>query len=416
MTFRAVMLRRLLATGIGLVLALATLAPATVTAETLDPDLVVTLELNDGFIEYELEAGTLHFLDEGNQPLALEVIDGCAVNDHFWIFGAGLSGIPIQLNVRDLGTGEEARPYLPSLEPGKPIETVFDPAALPACADVAEAGGLPRLDATVTFTSARDDGQDGSAVVSLLSDGSDRAYRRLVQGDHDYRLFGRGSPIAAIDQSPGFDRLYLLTEGRTPRSVEGVVFSGAQGMLPPAGKLEKALSRITDARVRRAYEAAKGGQVPAGIIDDLGLRKVQRVHHADFDFESLGSAAYLTMAGWLREGATPVKPPAPVAERFSVELVTAAGDRTPVPLVGPLAGSEEAGTRWDYRTDGAIVQIVDACDHYGSFWIWAGARTDEPLELVVTEATSGETVPFLLWTEQRSVSRLADTTSLAFCP
>lgn len=416
MTFGAVMLRRMLASGIGLALTVAMVAPATVAAEVHDPDLLVTLELRDGFIEYELDAGTLHFLDEGKQPLALEVIDGCAVNDRYWVFGAGLSAIPIQLEVRDLDTGEEARPYLPSFEPGKPIGTVFDPAALPICGDGVEAGGLPRLDATVTYTSARDDGQDGSATVSLLSDGSDRAYGRLIQGDQPYRIFGRGSPVAVIDQSSSFDRLYLVTEGRTPRSVEGVVFSGAQGMLPSARKLEKALGRITDARVRRAFEAAKGGKVPAGIIEDLGLRKVQQVHHADFDFETLGSAAYLTMAGWLREGPTPVVPPAPVDERFTVELVTAAGDRTPVPLVGPLAGSEDAGGRWDYRADDTLVQIIDACDRYGSFWVWAGVRTDEPLELVVTDVTSDESVPFLLWTEGRSVSRLADTASLAFCP
>ena len=416
MTLGTVIRRRLLACLTGFALAGSVLAPAAAAADSLDPDLLVTLELRDGFLEYEAEPGRLHFFDEENQPLAIEIIDGCAINDHYWIFGAGLSGIPLPLNVRDLETRAEARLYLPAFEPGMPIDTVFDPAALSICDDRVQVGGLPRLDATVMLTSAKGSGQDGSAVISLLSDGSATDYRRLVQGDNTYRIISRGAPVAIIDESSDYDRLFLLTEGRTPRFVEGVVFSGNEGMLPSRAKLDKALDSITNARVRRAFEAAKSGKVPAGIIEDLGLRKVRQVHHADVDFECLGWAAYLTLAGWIKEGATPVEPPAPVEERFRVELVTAAGDRTPVPLVGPLVGSEEAGGRWDYRADGTLVQIIDACDTYGSFWIWAGARTDEPLELVVTDSSSDETATLLLWTERRGVSRLADTSALTFCP
>jgi len=416
MTFGTVIPKRLLASCIGLALAVSALAPATVAADALDPELQVTLELNDGFLVYQIEPGTLNFLDEGGRPLAIEVIDGCAINDHHWLFAADLSGVPIQLSVRDLDSRAEARPYLAAFEPGKPVDAMLDPAALSICGEYSQVGGLPRLDATVTLTSARDDGQDGAATISLLSDGAERAYQRLVQGDYAYRILERGSPVAAIDESPDFDRLYLLTEGRTPRTVEGIVFSGNEGMLPAERKLEKALRKITDARVRRAFEAAKGGKVPAGIIKDLGLRKVQRVHHADLDFETLGWPAALTRAGWIREGAVPVQPPALVEERFTVELASADGERTPVPLRGPVKGSAAAGNRWDYQAEGVLAQVIDACDTSDTFWIWAGARTDEPLELVVTEVASGETVTLLLWTERRGVSRLTDTSSLAFCP
>ena len=415
MTNGTVILRRLLASGISLAFAAAALAPAMPAAASLDPDLLLTLELRDGHITYEVEPGTLHVLDQEIQPLAIEVIDGCTVNDHYWVFGAGLSGIPIQLSLRDRRSGEEARPRLPSFEPGMSIETVLDPAALSVCGDDVQVGGLPRLDATVTLTSAKAGGQDGSATISLLSDGAERAYQRLFQGDNAFRIVGRGSPVAAVDESPEFDRLYLLSEGRTPHSVEGVVFSGDQGMLPAKAKLERALARITDARVRRAFETAKRGKVPKGIIEDLGLRKVRSVHHADLDFETLGSTAYLTSAGWIDGGANPVEPPQPVEARFTVELVTAAGERTRVPLVGPLVGSDEAGGRWDHRAEDAIVQIVEACDLSDTYWLWAGVLTDEPLELVVTDTASGASEALLLWTERRSVSRVADT-SLEFCP
>lgn len=416
MTFGTVVRRRLLASGIGLALAASALAPATLAADVLDPDLLVTLELSDGLLEYEVEPDTFHLFDEDERPFAIEVIDGCAINDHHWLFAAGLSGIPVQLSVRELASRAETRPYLPAFEPGKPVAAMLDPAALDICGEYSQVGGLPRLDATVTLNSARPDGQDGTATFTLLSDGAVDAYRRLVQGGHAYRILERGSPVAAIDQSPDLDRLYLLTEGRTPRTVEGIVFTGDEGMLPARGKLEKALAGITDARVRRAFEAAKRGKVPAGIIKDLGLRKVQAVHHADLDFETQGSAAYLTRAGWMGEGATPIEAPALVGERFTVELVSADGERTPIPLSGPVQGSTAAGSRWDYRSDTALAQIIDACDTSDTFWVWAGARTDEPLELVVTEVATGEVATQLLWTERRGVSRLVDTSTLDLCP
>lgn len=414
MTNGTVIPRRLLASVISLACT-AALVSGTAVAASLDPELVVTLELRKGYIDYEAEPDTFHLFDEENQPLAIEIIDGCAINDHYWIFAAGLSGIPIQISVRDQLSGEESRQYLPAYELGKPVDAVFDPAALPICNDDVRRGGLPRLDATATFTSAKAGGEDGTATISLLSDGAERGYRRLIQADQANRILGRGSPVVAVDESPDFDRLYLLTEGRTPHSVEGVVFRGGEGMLPARGKFERALRKITDARVRRAFEAAKSGKVPAGIIEDLGLRKVERVHHAELDFETPGSTYYLGRADWFRKGTTPIEPPSLVEERFTVELVTAAGERTTIPLVGPVVGSEQADGRWDYRTDGTQVQIVDACELSGSYWIWAAALTEEPLELVVTETATGTSETFLLWTERRSVSRVADTTTLASC-
>jgi hypothetical protein len=416
MTSGTVISRRLLASGLAAVVATAGTAVSVAGADPLDPDLMATLELRNGFIDYLLEPGTLHFFDDENQPLAVQVADGCSINDHYWVFGAGLSGIPIQLSVRDFNTGNEARPLLPPYEPGKAIGTVFDPEALPICGSNVQVGGLPRIDATVTLTSTQAPAQDDSGTISLLSDGSSSAYRRLVQGGEPYRIISRGAPVAVIDESDNYDRLYLFTEGRTPRTVEGVVFTGDEGMLPARTKLDKALAKITRARVRRAYETAKSRKVPNGIVEDLGLRDVKRVHHADLDFETLGSDAYLTIAGWIKPGKNPPEPPGLVEERFTVELVAPDGMRTPVPLVSPLVGSPADGERWLYRSSDALVQIADACDLSGSFWTWAGARTEDPLELVITDTTTGEPVTLELWTAGEEVSRLSDTTALAGCP
>lgn len=392
------------------------LSPAALGAGPLDPDLIATVELRDGYIDYELEPGPLHFLDEENQPLAVQVVDGCAVNGHYWIFGAGLSGVSLPLSLLDQRTGKETRVTLPPYDPGQPIDTVFDPEALPICGDDVQMGGLPALDALATFTAAGGRGEDGVDAIRLLSDGSDRAYRRLVRVGQDFSIISRGLPVVAIDGSPEEDQIYLFTEGRTPRTVEGIVFSGAEGMLPDRAQLDRALAKVTKARVRRAFETAKNGRVPRGIIEDLGLRRVERVHHVGLDFSTLGADAYLAMARWIREGSKPPEPPALVQQRFGVELVRADGTRTALPLTGPFVGSASEGRLWQYGTSDAMVQIADTCVLDGSYWVWAGARTDEPLELVVTDDATGGSVTQLLWTDREEISRLADTASLELCP
>jgi hypothetical protein len=416
MRFGFIGLHALLAAGSTVAFAAATLAPGAALAGATDPDLLALVELPDGNIEYEMELGTLHFFDDEDQPMAIQVIDGCAVNDHLWVFGAGLSGIPIPVTVTDLKTNRSARILLPAFEPGLPIGTQFEPEALPICDDESQVGGLPQLDGLATFSSANARGQDGTDVLTLLSDGRDNAYRRIFLGGESLSIISKGSPIAAVDSSSTSDQLMLFSESRTPRQVEGIVFSGGEGMLPASAKLEKSLKRLTDARVRRAYETAKKGRVPEGIIEDLGLKRVERVHHVSLDFETFGADAYLAAARWIKDGGKILEPPSPVEPRFVVEVVTADGERTDVPLVGPLVGSDVEGQRWEHSADGVLVEIIDRCALTGSFWTWAGVVADEPVELAITDTTDGSSVSHLVWTDRRDVSRLADTSALTSCP
>lgn len=414
MTSGTVTSRRLSAAVVTAALSAALLAGTTQGAAT-DPELIATVELPAGDIRYELELGTLHFFDDEGQPFAIQAIDGCGVNDHVWIFGAGLSGIPISVAVTDLQTNRTARLVLPAFDPDKPIGTQFEPEALAICDEESQVGGLPPLDATATFTSANARGQDATDIITLLSDGSDNAYRRIYRDGQSFSVISRGSPIAAVDQGGG-SQLMLLAEGRTPRQLEGVVFSGRDGMLRGTAGLEKSLKGLTNARVRRAYEAAKNGRVPQGIIGDLGLKQVERVHHVSLDFETLGADAYLAAAGWIKEGGAPLEPPSPVEPRFTVETVTVEGERTEIPLVGPLVGSEAEGQRWEHASEGTLVEIIDTCALTGTFWTWAGVVTDQPVELIVTDTTDGSSVSHLVWTDRRDVSRLADTSALTSCP
>ncbi len=414
MTFGTVT-SRLLSAGISASVAVAMLTSSAFAAAT-DPELIATVELPEGDIQYEMELGTLHFFDGEDQPFAIQAIDGCSINGHVWLFGAGLSGIPIPVAVTDRQTNRSERLLLPAFEPDKPIGTQFLPEALEICLEESQVGGLPPLDATATFTSANNKGQDATDLITLLADGRDDAYQRIYRGGETWSVITRGSPIAAIDLDGVGDQLLLFSESRTPRQLEGIMFSGKDGMLPATDRLEKTINGLTNARVRRAYETAKAGRVPRGIIEDLRLKGVERVHHVSLDFDTLGADAYLAAARWIKEGGAPIEPPDPVAQRFTVELVTAAGDRTEIPLVGPLIGSDAEGKRWEHANGEALVEIIDTCSLTGTFWTWAGVATDEPVELVITDSKDGTSVSHLVWTDRRDVSRHADTGALDSCP
>ena len=194
------------------------------------------------------------------------------------------------------------------------------------------------------------------------------------------------------------------------------MFSGAEGMLPRQSSLEAALEDITRSRVRRAFEAAKNKVVPRPLIEDLGLGEVDCVYHVSLEFDTLGADAYLAEAGWIKDGGPALEPPQLVEPRFSVELARADGETTSLPLTGPYQGTDGEGAFWEHASDDAKVVIVDGCDLSGSFWTVAAAVTDEPLELTITDTTTGTPVSAVLWTDREEVSRLVDTASLTGCP
>ena len=111
--------RRLLTiSGAGVLAALLALPMASLGAH--DADLTATLELPEGGIEFGLETGTVHFFDEENAPFAVQVIDGCAINGHYWVLGAGLGSVAAPLTVFDERTGRSHRLVLPAFRPGGP--------------------------------------------------------------------------------------------------------------------------------------------------------------------------------------------------------------------------------------------------------------------------------------------------------
>lgn len=75
-------------------------------------------------------SGTFWFFDENNVELLVKVLDGCAINDRYWIFAAGLTDLEVTLEIDDT-VGLETRSYSRPL--GEPFEPVIDTNALQTC-------------------------------------------------------------------------------------------------------------------------------------------------------------------------------------------------------------------------------------------------------------------------------------------
>jgi hypothetical protein len=381
-------------------------------AASTDADLQATLSLPQGEIDFALETDVLQSFDEEGVPFLISVFDGCAINDHYWVWAAGLGSEAVPLQIFDERSGNGHRTVLPAYVPGEPIDTVFEPEALAICRDSA-GGGLPEIEGTATYTTVTPRCADGTEGIVLLSEGRADAYRSVVRGDSESDLILGTDPIAIRDQSPDWDELFLLIEGRTPGLVEGVRFSGEAGMLPRGSQLERSLRDLTRARIRRAFEAAKNKLTPDQLIDELGLDDVGCVFHVGLDFDTPGAPSYLAEAGWIRGGGAAIVPPRLVEPRFEVALVQADGGSVALPLTAPWQDSPGEGTFWEYASDTAKVRILDGCSLGTAFWIVAAAVTDEPLELVITDTKTGNSATQLLWTDREAVSRLTDTSALA---
>ena len=49
--------------------------------------------------------GVFWFFEQDNWELLIKVLNGCSVNGHFWVFGAGATDVNYVVTVEDLETG-----------------------------------------------------------------------------------------------------------------------------------------------------------------------------------------------------------------------------------------------------------------------------------------------------------------------
>lgn len=77
-----------------------------------------------------LGGGVFWFFDPDNIEMTIKVLDGCNVNNHFWIWAAAATDVEVTLTVTDTVTGS-VREYGNDL--GTPFEPVLDTQAFATC-------------------------------------------------------------------------------------------------------------------------------------------------------------------------------------------------------------------------------------------------------------------------------------------
>lgn len=76
------------------------------------------------------DSGQLYFFDPDNTELTLKVLDGCSVNDRFWVFASGLTNVEVRITVTDTETGRIRQYFNPK---GKAFAPVQDVSAFATC-------------------------------------------------------------------------------------------------------------------------------------------------------------------------------------------------------------------------------------------------------------------------------------------
>ena len=76
------------------------------------------------------DSGLLWFFAPGNWEVLVKVLDGCALNGHYWVFAAATTSVEYTLVVTDTASGEEARYENPL---GRAAPAITDTQAFAAC-------------------------------------------------------------------------------------------------------------------------------------------------------------------------------------------------------------------------------------------------------------------------------------------
>jgi PKD repeat protein len=74
--------------------------------------------------------GIFYFFDDSNWELLLKVLDACAINEHFWVFGGAATNVQYTIRVTDLVTDEVWTHTNPQ---GQSADAITDTMAFPTC-------------------------------------------------------------------------------------------------------------------------------------------------------------------------------------------------------------------------------------------------------------------------------------------
>ena len=152
------------------------------------------------------DSGLFWFFQDQNWEMLVKVLDGCGVNQHFWVFAAATTNVEYTLRVTDTATGV-VKTYFNPL--GTSAPAITDSAAFATCGSAQSAEGTA---ATPLAVPSADEMDTTSAAVATLA-------------------FAKPMSVKTGDTSPcveGDNRL-CLNEGRFEVTVTWEDFDGSSG-------------------------------------------------------------------------------------------------------------------------------------------------------------------------------------------
>ena len=161
------------------------------------------------------DSGLFRFFDAENWEMLIKVLDGCAVNDYYWVFGASTTDLGYAIRVTDTVTGD-VKEY--TNEPGRPAPAITDAKAFP---DSCNARRRPELvspgsiaaeygvwESDVTY-----DGFSWSFAADFDGDGDDDV---MLPGGRHFEAVAAESGVILLNNG---DFAFEVAAGDRPRGV-----------------------------------------------------------------------------------------------------------------------------------------------------------------------------------------------------
>ena len=149
-----------------------------------------------GSVTLTEDTGAFWFFDRANVEMVVKLLDGCALNKHFWVFAGGLTDTEVQLTVVDTKTGMAGTWFNPE---GTLLQPVQDNEAFATCSPPA------------SIAAAR------SAGLAKPSPSAGRPLdpdREVELALERYRAARAETPVAAPGQCTAGERTLCLEKGR----------------------------------------------------------------------------------------------------------------------------------------------------------------------------------------------------------
>ena len=163
-------------------------------------------------IPLSADTGGFYFFDPTNFELLVKVLDGCAINQHYWVFAAGLTDVEVDVLITDTFTGE-VRTY--HNEQGQAFAPVQDIGAFGGCNASAPAGFVAAPAGALAVAEAVSTPLCTSAPDVLCLGGG-----RFRVKAHWADFAGQSGPASAVPQSGNSGLFYFFGENNLELAIK----------------------------------------------------------------------------------------------------------------------------------------------------------------------------------------------------